>query len=429
MPREPLHAGDEAAAVAALARLAQAFGRFRLVMPAGALVGPFMREAMTLLRMDRRGRPVAVDLAAPPILVTYARIHLLQDRAASAGLFPVPESVLAPLRAGRGLVVLDGGGEGGAISPARTANMHAALAVAGIAPGRAVWLQQNRTIAAPFRAECARQGIEPMHVLTAHAHGAGLWQRLMLDEGGPGWRFGFAVAHDRPRRHRWVCLNYALRAHRALLATWLLARPEPGFLSFSVVREAPSDVSIVRLAAHAAVLDPGDPDGARAAVARLLGSGLHLASDLDAFAHRGKRVYSLPVAEVAASELFIVTETEMAGPGLLRWTEKTLKALASGLPFVVFGNAGVIAGLTVLGFDTLGDLVDHGYDSEPDPARRYAAARSAVARFLARPPGFTPAEMARLRAASEHNRAVFAHALLHDALLAPLATILDLAAS
>jgi hypothetical protein len=150
---------------------------------------------------------------------------------------------------------------------------------------------------------------------------------------------------------------------------------------------------------------------------------------VDGFAHPNERIYSLPVEAVAAAELFVVTETEMDGRGLVRWTEKTLKALASGLPFVVFGNAGAVRALRGLGFDLLDDLVDHAYDAQPDPARRFAAAEAAVMRFLARPPGFTAAEHARLCEAAAQNESVFRSRLIADAAFAPVARILDLAAA
>jgi hypothetical protein len=353
---------------------------------------------------------------------------MLDTAAAARALLAAPAAALAAVRDGRGLVVFDASNEGRWLQWPHVAHMHAALAEAGLPPGRVVWAQQNRVLAAAYRAACAARGIAPMHVVVAHSHAAGLRRRLV---GGQGvdWRFGFAVAHDGPRPHRWVCLNYNLRPHRALLVAWLRGRPEPGFLSFSTTRQTHARQADAILLAGAAALEPADPDGARAAVAWLLENGLHHGSDLDGFAHPVERVYSLPVPEVAGSELFVVTETEMAGPGLLRWTEKTLKALASGLPFVVFGNAGVVAGLEAMGFDALRDLVDHGYDAEPDPAARFGAARAAVARFLARPPGFTPAEMARLRAAVAHNAAVFAEALPRDALFAPVEEILRLAAA
>ncbi len=403
-------------------RIAAALAGLRIVVPEGERLGPLFKEARALI-----GPPQGVPgAAAPVILAPSAPLGIQNDAAATARLFQGPPEVLEAIRAGRGLMVVDGSNEGRAFRAVMRAghvgNLHAGIAAAGLPPDRVVWVQQNRVLAPEYARYCARQGMTPMRVVVAHSHGGALLRQLVAGP-SPGWELGFAVAHDGPRRHRWVCLNYNLRPHRALLVAWLLERPEPGFLSFSVTRETHVRVGEARLLAGAAGLDPADPDGARASVQRLLDARLHHGSDIDGFASPARRVYSLPVEEVAAAELFIVTETEMDGLGLLRWTEKTLKAVGSGLPVVVFGNAGVVAGLEALGFDMLRDLVDHGYDTEAETPARFGAARASVARFLARPPGFTPAELARLREASARNRAVFEGALAQDALVAPIEAI------
>uniref|UniRef100_UPI0018E024A9 hypothetical protein n=1 Tax=Roseomonas rosulenta TaxID=2748667 RepID=UPI0018E024A9 len=386
-------AGLPAAAEAALRRQAAALAHYRLEVPQGQRIGALWNHARQLME---RLPPPPQAARRVPILVPFAPLAAFGDAGSAAGLLAAPEETLAEIRAGHGLVVIDCAQEGRALIPRHVDSLHAALGAAGIPPRRVVWAQQNRLLAPAYEAACAARGEAPVRVVVAHAHAAALWARLMTGRPRIGWGFGFAIEHDGARRHRWVCLNYNRRPHRALLVAWLLGRAEPGFLSFSVTRETHGRTAAQRLLDGAAELDPADPDGARAAVARLLASGLHHGSDIDGFAHPIERVYSLPAAEVAAAELFIVTETEMSGPGLLRWTEKTLKAIATGLPFVVFGNAGVVAALEGLGFDMLRDMVDHGYDAEADPAHRFAAARAAVARFLARPPGFTPGEMARL---------------------------------
>lgn len=414
-----------AAAHTALGRQARILAGCRLIVPPGQRLGPLWIEAQQLMRRVAAVPPADSQV---PILTPFAPLRVLADEGASAALLTAPQDVLAQLRAGRGLVVFDGSNEGRPLLRPHVAHMHAALAASGIAPGRAAWVQQNRCLAAAYAAHCAAEGLAPMRVVVAHSHAAGLWARLMGGRAQESWPFGFAIQHDGPRPSRWVCLNYNLRPHRALLVAWLRERPEPGFLSFSVTRETHGRTGAARLLAGAAELAPADPDGARAAVARLLESGLHQGSDIDGFGHPNERIYSLPLDAVAGAELFIVTETEMLGTGLLRWTEKTLKAISSGLPFIVFGNHGVVAALAGLGFDMLGDIVDHGYDAEPNPACRFAAARAAVARFLARPPGFTAHELKRLRAASAHNRGVFADALLRDALLDPVDAILSAAA-
>ena len=363
---------------------------------------------------------------APPIAAPLALLGLLnRPEEAARRLLDLPEDALARIRGGEGIVAFDGASEGRGFAPVHAQSLHAALDAAGIPPGRAAWLQQNRRLRGPYEKHCAARGIAPLRIVTADSYGFGLWDRL-AGRRPRGWRWGFALARDGARRHRWICLNYMLRPHRALVALWLMDRPEPGHLSISTTRQAIDAPWRAGFLAAVARLAPEAPEHAAARAAALIDGGLHLGHDTDAFAHPQERVFSLPEAEVADAELFIVTETEMAGAGLARWTEKTLKALASGLPFIVFGNQGTIAGLEALGFDLLRDLVDHGYDRLGDPAARFGAARGAVARFLDRPAGFSPAEMARLRDASARNQAVFAREMLRVSMLDPLDAVMGM---
>ena len=57
-----------------------------------------------------------------------------------------------------------------------------------------------------------------------------------------------------------------------------------------------------------------------------------------------------------------------------RFTEKLVKPLASCNPFILFGNAHVLAALRRMGFETFGDVFDESYDSIADPVARFDAA-------------------------------------------------------
>jgi hypothetical protein len=58
----------------------------------------------------------------------------------------------------------------------------------------------------------------------------------------------------------------------------------------------------------------------------------------------------------------IVTETEFTDGEVQRVTEKLIKPLAIGHPVVLFGNSHSLAFARMLGFQTLSDFVDEGYD-------------------------------------------------------------------
>lgn len=269
-------------------------------------------------------------------------------------------------------------------------------------------------------------GEAPFAAVNAHAHAANYWQLLHTDQdaGQADRRVGFALDGPSLRPYRYVCLNYHLRASRAIVVARLLDRAESGWLSFSVRRQRQQNPSIERVLDDVVRLSrPADASRNMEMVRRLLEADMHLETDTASFANPSDGVYSMPAEAFRGAELYIVTETEMSPPFLERYTEKTLKAFIAGIPFVVFGNRGTIDAMRQIGFDTLDDFVDHGYDVIDDPAERLAAAWAQVERFFARQPGFSCDEMDRLRAAAQHNRGVFERRLPQAALLDPLRRI------
>lgn|GEM_PF-5557835 len=418
-------AGPDPARVA----LRQALARWRILGQGPGEMGPFfgeLRRGIGPLRQQVFGES-GPDDPRPRLLVTTAVPHRLSAQEGRYAVVEFPAAELAALRAGApGLLVFDMSTEGPAFAPRFGTALHGALAQCGLPAERAALLIQNACFAADYRAWAAEAGHAPVAVIAANAYAPGMWLRMTQAEppGDSPYRLGFALEQDGPRRHRYVCLNFILRAARAMLVAWLLERPERGFISFSVPRETPYREDPEEFPRTLRRLSmPEHYEAHLARVTRLLEAGTHFASDADHFARPSQRVYSLPVEEVAQAELFIVTETEISGPNLQRYTEKTFKALVSGLPLIVFGCCHTIAALRALGFDLHEDLVDQGYDAEEDPQRRFAAALGAVERFLARPPGFTQAEMARLRGAAAHNRRVFETTLPRAMVQEPLARL------
>lgn len=331
-----------------------------------------------------------------------------------------PPALLDALRAGRYRLVLDWSHEGRAFH-AGLAALHGDLRDRGIPSTSVLLLTQNTAL----HADCLHRlpdGMEAVRMLPAHAHAGRYWEMVALGNKGvdrADLNVGFAVG-PQERQYRYLCMNYHLRPARAIVCARLRARAEPGWLSFSAHR--------IRVSHEAAMQNfwrtvrALSPSG-EAEVRDLIESGLHLETDTREFKNQNDGVFRMPAEAFAASELYIVTETEMSSPTLTRYTEKTLKAIIAGLPFVVFGNYGTVRTLREIGFDTLDGFVDHGYDEIGDPVARLAAAWAQVERFLARPPGFTRRELNRLEAAAAHNRAVFEGRLPLSCILDPLAGI------
>ena len=74
-------------------------------------------------------------------------------------------------------------------------------------------------------------------------------------------------------------------------------------------------------------------------------------------------------AESSDSLLYVPTETVYFG-ARSHITEKTFKAIALEMPFVLVAPAGSLAYMRAYGFRTFGDVIDESYDEETDDMRR-----------------------------------------------------------
>lgn len=73
--------------------------------------------------------------------------------------------------------------------------------------------------------------------------------------------------------------------------------------------------------------------------------------------------------EAADSMFYVPTETVYFGQRT-HVTEKTFKAIALEMPFIVVAPAGTLAYLREYGFQTFGHVIDESYDTETDDLRR-----------------------------------------------------------
>lgn len=79
---------------------------------------------------------------------------------------------------------------------------------------------------------------------------------------------------------------------------------------------------------------------------------------------------TLPIDLYNQAKLNLVVETEIEGQDEFFITEKTVKTLLTGMPFVMAATTGFLRHLRSLGFRTYSDLWDESYDLEPDWRKR-----------------------------------------------------------
>ncbi len=262
-------------------------------------------------------------------------------------------------------------------------------------PGRFVWLQQN--VRGPDDCAAAFRGETQHQVRSVVVH---YWMhRLRIDA---------VDVPARPqagqREKRFLCLNYKLRTHRAALLGWLLREGlfDRGLVSFGWQMPGTTNFRWKTFEEFEAFA-LGDFPGFAAEIAEnrtlmqqpeVLGEGTVQARQVRWDIH-------------ARAGFSLVSETEMRSGDTLRFTEKTLKALAAWHPVVVAGNAGVLGLLREHGFQTFAPWIDESYDLIAAREERLRAVLGQAKRLIEMPEPEFDRLLAEMEPVLAHNHRHF----------------------
>lgn len=284
------------------------------------------------------------------------------------------------LRAGRAALLLDLSNEGPGLHAPTFEALHRNLDGLGIPRDRVILVSQNRLL----RRDYERLYGEGLRFWTFEFFP--LQVALWLDaEAGPKLfpehplaRSGYAPFARETGPARFLCQNAALRWHRVLLYRWfqLNGMDRDGLISFhGIGADNPKAGGIDVF--HA----PPEIEAAFGALLADVGAWIpRQARRIDAPAPGSDLVMTLDSRAYAESDLTVISETDFFELGVERVTEKSLKAAATGLPFVMVGAPRAVARLSELGFHTFDGLIDHGYDAVADPIERLPLVFRSIAR-------------------------------------------------
>jgi len=389
---------------------------------------PFEANSGAIIRFSDAARPQADE---PRLQVVWMRIDTARgDLACGSGrritlaerLDALKPKLMAALASGSALLVLDWSHE--EARPFRSADIARIAARYAIKPHNIAILAEG---ADPHDAFVDDEA-DPL-VLGANAMVTRLWRllfgaRIRRDEFRAP--FGFAASGPRTRVHPYILVNDEASATRANLVARLLEHPKRGLIAFPkdrFRRNMPGSAPFrAELDSVSLFHERGDN---HARVETFLAAKGNLVIEPPVGPEAREAFKFLPAEALYHATLMIVAEPQMARPGPRSLSPGTLKALVTGLPYIVFGAPGTIGLLRSSGFDVLDDFVDHSYDAEADPAARFAAAFEALEAHLAGPAAFTIAEQDRLVTAAAHNRRVFEGPFLAQWLAKPLTRLHD----
>ena len=116
--------------------------------------------------------------------------------------------------------------------------------------------------------------------------------------------------------------------------------------------------------------------------------------------------------DYATTGIEVVLET-LFDDSRLHLTEKTLRPIACGQPFLLMATAGSLQYLQQYGFETFGELIDESYDQIIDPKQRLQAVIAEMHRISALSPESKSQLFVAMNAIAQRNRQRFFNGL-HD---------------
>jgi len=107
-----------------------------------------------------------------------------------------------------------------------------------------------------------------------------------------------------------------------------------------------------------------------------------------------------------STEIEVVLET-LFDDDRLQLTEKILRPIACGQPFMLVGTHGSLKYLRDYGFETFGNLIDEGYDTVVDPAKRLEAVINEMKRIANLPTQEKSKLYTDMRTIAQRNKELF----------------------
>ncbi|NOG82592.1 MAG: hypothetical protein HND49_02045 [Planctomycetes bacterium] len=213
-------------------------------------------------------------------------------------------------------------------------------------------------------------------------------------------------------RH-FICLNNAVRPHRVAIYAYMR---KSGLLSDSYfsfrsknlakgIQPNSSCSNIKRVGQKASVAYPSLKESIDELLVQDPNELDLTIDDTSTVTHAKELIWNVPLHAMSKSLFSIVTETTMSdGNRMLRFTEKTLKPLLFGRPFLVAGEPNLLPYLRALGFKTFEGVIDETYDSIKNPAARLTSILEEISRLSNVPINEPNSSTKFLQQICEHNQ-------------------------
>jgi len=325
----------------------------------------------------------------------YGRMHAPPEQSLLNALsIPLKEDI----RQGKAILVLDHSNEGPQFKKIIYDFFHGELETHGLDRTSVVYVGQNRLMGVDYN-DCYGDGVR-FWTYDYFPKAMALWFDAKLGPTvfGPNDPVlsGYSPLQSEGAP-RFLSFNAAARWHRLLLFRWLQLSGfyDSGIISFHGVNPLNPKSHEIIVSDPPGYLKEAFPDLIADIDAWMpetpihVGPGQSTGNDL---------IMTVDREAYDQSVLSILTESDFFEPSIQRITEKSIKAAAMGIPFIILGPPNSVGALRELGFCSFSGLIDHSYDLIQDPVARlkrvFDVIVSTWARVSADPNGWRAAALA-----------------------------------
>lgn len=281
--------------------------------------------------------------------------------------YDLEEAHISDLQAKRALLLLDLSNEGPSFNVEIFSAFHQQATDKSIPLNSIVFISQNRRMAADYKETYGNTGL---NFFTLDYFPLSIVRMFNIKSQDKDLE-NYEISYNNKDKI-FNCLNSAPRWHRVLIYRWLQEKEllNEGFVSFHGTSSSNPKGNEINIDYPPYLLSEAFP---------------HLISDLKNFLPAEPLRFdssndfgnalsnNIPIEVYKRSSLSIITESDFFESSTERFTEKTIKAVAMGLPFIVIGSKKTVRLIRSLGFKTFDNVIDHSYDDLDDIDRMNAS--------------------------------------------------------
>lgn len=273
----------------------------------------------------------------------------------------------------RGMLIFDLTNEGHAFDLSHFQELDRWIADTNIDPTLVIFAQQNRLLGA----QAITSGLSNVSKIAFHY--LDFYLIRMLSESLRYANEFPEVKPFSPMKKKFLCYNYTPKLHRVALILWALENKVVDHMLLSFAGLSVSDKGSLEEDFLAQIRSPLLRQICARQLPHLRAQGSYSIDDVTGGGN--SLAFNIDKSHYSQAHMSIVTESDFGSDTIRRFTEKPIKPMCGGHPFIVFGNPSSLSLMREMGFQSFSPFIREDYDEITDWEERFNAACAEILRL------------------------------------------------